>query len=124
MDEVWHVMTVSHGGTVSLTKNVTEEVARKMAQRLERGGNPWPQSVKWAAARLLEPERNSWSSWGHGYMVSDGDIDRVEVFGPPGATFVTWPKPADYDEQVRKKVEEFRALKASEPKQYEREISS
>lgn len=66
MTNNWHVITVTHGGTVSILKNLDETTAKKAAERL----NPY---------RGLSQQMNS-----IGIMISasDSDIKHIYVLGP------------------------------------------
>jgi hypothetical protein len=64
----WHVMTVTHGGTVSLIKNVTHATALEVQKRLLAYQEPpTPMSTNW------------------GYSIDSGTIVRVELLGPEEA---------------------------------------
>ena len=106
-DAVWNIMTRTHGGTVSLLKNLTEDQARGAAQRLSRAAridNPWSDSNIW---NKLKPPARSCTS----YSVSAGDIANVYCWGPNDATLEIWPKPADYDDRLAKARAEYEAGK-------------
>jgi hypothetical protein len=71
----WNILTVTRGGTVSLLKNLTEEVARETMQRL----TPW--------YRRPDCPRGRYSWRGR-----DSDLEKLEAFGPQGIELVVWPK--------------------------------
>jgi hypothetical protein len=63
----WHVMTVTHGGTVSLIKNVSHATAHEIKERLLEYQTPPPGMSTW------------------GYSIDSGTIVRVELLGPEEA---------------------------------------
>ena len=103
-DEVWNIMTRTRGGTVSLLKNLTEDQARNAMQRLRR---PFDEGDPWDIDRRISRERQARKAGARGdlpsmggwYIGSDGDLEQVECWGPPGAKLVVWPKPDDWDER-------------------------
>lgn len=121
----WNVMTRTRGGTVSLLKNLSEDEARACMQRLRRPfdrGDPWSErAIKEDAYRKAEaedfarqnPPKNgcqqlySWSTGGR--VCSDGDLEQIDCWGPPGATLEVWPKPADYEARFRAALKVERA---------------
>lgn len=64
----WHVLTVTHGGQVSLLKNLSKDAAIHIARRLTPSYNR-PNNIKWHAVRI-----------------DDQDMTTIEVFGPEGET--------------------------------------
>lgn len=40
VEGMWHVVTVTHGGTVSILKNLSKDVAEETAKRLDPWGGP------------------------------------------------------------------------------------
>lgn len=65
----WSILTKSHGGTVSVIRDLTLEQARQIYERLD----PWYGQVSF---------ENEGSSMG----LHNGTIELRQVFGPPG-----WP---------------------------------
>jgi len=119
--KVWHVMTVTRKGVVSLIKNVDEDAARQLMQRLQPRWNqpaPWSEaSMRQMAryeARKDDPQQSHGGGGGHMYFPQDGDIERAEAFGPPNKTLAVWPKPATWDDDFAKAIEAAKAEYAEE----------
>lgn len=72
----WHILVKTRGGTVSLLKNLTEEVARETMQRL----TPY-----WRRPDVKLPQG------GVMYVSQDSDIEQLEAFGPEGRVLDIWP---------------------------------
>lgn len=106
---VWHIMTRTHGGTVSLIKNLDEAAARQMMQRMPGEHNPYTDRAlrTWAADTVAREEREARRVAGerHTYRfiggscasVSDHDFVRIDCFGPDGVDLVVWPVPENAD---------------------------
>jgi len=103
----WAVITVTHGGTVSVNRNLTEEVARRVAQLC--GHDPWPSSILFAAVRQIKPMAGMSCSGGFRTLY-DGDIKTCELIGPPGESLDVWPQPPDYEARVNRTVQELKAV--------------
>lgn len=73
-EEIWHVLVVTEGGTVTLLKNLTEQVARETIRRL--------------APIWMRPDCPGNYSW-HG---SPANITKLEAFGPKDKTLDVWPE--------------------------------
>jgi hypothetical protein len=123
---VWNVMTRTRGGTVSLMKQLTEDEARGLMQRLHRpleAGNPWVLEVRVERERRNRQQRreaavtgSAFVNWGGGvHHCSDGDLEQIECWGPPGKDLVVWPKPADWDERWAAAMVELDAWEAALP---------
>lgn len=98
----WCVMTRTRNGVVSLLKNLTEDEARGVMQRLR---TPWDFGDPWDVNQLIWQERKRRLGgnnifWGTSYSRTDGDLEQVECWGPPGKTLEVWPKPDDFDERL------------------------
>lgn len=72
----WNILIVTQGGTVSLLKNLTEEVARQTMQRL-------------TPPRMRPGAHTSNNQL---YHCSDSDIKTLKAFGPEGVKLEVWPK--------------------------------
>ena len=117
---LWNVMTRTRAGTVSLMKNLTEDEARGLMQRLRRPfdrGDPWSdwnmkEAAAAQAARERFPEHRVVSGGGSGVRFcsdSDGDLAQVDCWGPPGKTLDVWPKPRGCDAKYAKALAAARA---------------
>ena len=73
----WHVLTVSRGGTVSLLRNLTKAAAKEAVNRLTPCYGP---GVR---------------------MRRDGDLERVEAFGPDGQCYPDFTRYDPWDEKSR-----------------------
>lgn len=74
----WHILTVSEGGTVSILKNLTEDAAREVMQRLAN----FHEYPDWKP-----PEGNNYS-WT--VFPDAGRIARKECWGPEGQKLDIW----------------------------------
>lgn len=84
----WHIMTVTRGGTVSLLRNLDAPTARGVYRQLRP--DEWPTEYI-GLPKLSDPDFAGSFSWpGTVRSVRDGDIERVEVLGPDGASLDPW----------------------------------
>jgi hypothetical protein len=122
--ELWNVMTRSRGGTVSLLKNLTEDEARGLMQRLGHQENPYSHhAISCRVARdIILPalpdgehsvpylgtvhKRGGGSQYSHGFgytthanQLDAGELLQVECWTTGETKLEVWPKPAGYDEQ-------------------------
>jgi hypothetical protein len=74
-EAIWHVLIRTHGGTVSILKNLTEHAARETMQRL----TPYWQRPVYRSEVIAM------------HQVRDSDVDQLEAFGPEGQTLTVWP---------------------------------
>lgn len=112
----WNIMTRTRGGTVSLLKNLTEEQARAAMQRLRLhwdSGDPWNIPQRIADERKRKQNPNGWS--GGFYSLSDGALQQVSCWGPPGKTLTVWPKPRGWDRKWAVALAKLEAELAAEP---------
>jgi hypothetical protein len=130
----WNVMTVTRKGTVSLIKNLTENEARGVMQRLRRPfdeGDPWSDyKIQEQVKREVEYELgvNPQPQWGQSRMCQDGDLEEIECWSSDGKTMgqrryyggkehdlPIWPKPDDYDARYAAALDAERARALAEP---------
>lgn len=122
-DPVWHVLTVSDGGTVSLIKNLDEATARNTMRHLciYLSDNPWTNAALRQSAHMILAEEtgdaagmaaSNSSATSSSYHLSAGSIVRAECFGPASRRLDVWPKPADWESRLAAEVAALRVEKA------------
>lgn len=135
----WSIMTKSHGGTVSIVRDLTLEQARQTYERLdpwhgeviyidrenERRTKEWNDSHKGSGTVMMGS-----SSSGRSRSVSNGDIDIREVFGPPGWTMADlgaqyWPRMATPEEQAvdDERQERMRPMREAQERRRQEELN-
>ena len=74
-EKIWHVLTITEGGSVSLLQNLDENTARQTVQAL----TPYDQRPDW------DPPGGSWITYSDA-----GRIKSVLALGPEGKTLNVW----------------------------------
>jgi hypothetical protein len=98
----WNIVTKSHGGVVSILKNLTEDQARQTMLRLG-APNPWKLGAELAAitkAWAMYPYPSSNGGYlGKPYpgIENDNALIQLSAWGPDGADLEVYPKPDGWD---------------------------
>jgi hypothetical protein len=95
---IFNILVRTHGGQVSLLKNLDEKLARETMQRLDCWGNPWSDAWIDAAIQARREGRSSYAI--RAACMFTTDVDHLDCWASDGSTLNVWPKPSGYDAHV------------------------